>query len=60
MRRESRSERLQKDGRPFESVVELQEFFRQCDADQTPEVEPDWKAHMVVIQESRRRGKSEN
>ncbi len=60
MRRESRSDRRQQNRRPFKSVAELQDFFRQSDVGQTPVVEPDWEPHLVMIQESRRRGNSEN
>ncbi|MXW01085.1 MAG: antitoxin [Holophagales bacterium] len=60
MRRESQSDRQRQDHRPFKSVAEVQDFFRQCDADQARGVEPDWDEHLVVIRESRRRGKSGN
>ncbi len=59
MRRESRSDRRQQE-RPFKSVAELQDFFRQCDLEQGPVVEPNWDEHLAVIQKSRRRGASEN
>ena len=60
MRRESRSDRQRQDRRPFKSVAEVQDFFRQCDTGQAPGVEPDWEEHLAVIQESRSLGKSEN
>ena len=41
---------------PFESVEDLQRFFRKCDALEGPKVEPDWDEHLQIINESRRRG----
>ena len=40
----------------FESPEELAAFFRECDALPGPEREPDWEDHLLVIEESRRRG----
>ena len=35
---------------------DIEAFFRQCDALESPETEPDRDEHLVVIDESRRRG----
>ena len=35
---------------------EIEAFFRQCDALEGPENEPDWDEHLAVADESRRRG----
>lgn len=32
--------------RPFESLADLEEFFRACDALEGPEREPDWQEHL--------------
>ena len=39
----------------FESPAHLEEFFRECDALEGPDQEPDWEEHLRVIDESRRR-----
>ncbi len=39
---------------PFESAEDLQRFFRECDALDGPQAEPDWEEHLEVINESRR------
>ena len=39
----------------FESPAHLEEFFRECDALEGPDREPDWEEHLRVIDESRRR-----
>ena len=46
----------QQRSRPFESSEDVEAFFRQCDALEGPETEPDWGEHLAVIDESRRRG----
>ena len=38
----------------FESPAELDEFFRECDAAEGPEREPDWEQHLRVMDKSRR------
>ena len=43
---------------PFESPVDLEGFFHACDALEGPNREPEWDEHLVVINESRRRGAS--
>lgn len=40
----------------FESPAQLDEFFRECDALEGPEREPEWEQHLRVMDESRRRG----
>lgn len=40
----------------FESPAQLDEFFRECDALEGPDREPEWGQHMKVMEESRRRG----
>lgn len=40
----------------FESPAHLDEFFRECDALEGPDREPDWEQHLKVMDESRRRG----
>lgn len=42
--------------KPFESVEELEEFFRQSDERRGDGVEPDWEDHLKVINESKMRG----
>ena len=32
--------------RPFESLADLEEFFRACDALEGPEREPNWQEHL--------------
>ena len=44
--------------RAFETPDELEAFFRQCDALEGSGAEPDWGEHLMVIEESRRRGAS--
>ena len=46
----------QQRSRPFESTSDVEAFFRECDALDGPEREPDWHEHLAVIEESRRRG----
>ena len=41
---------------PFKSVEELEEFFRYCDTLEGPDSEPDWEAHLKVINESKSSG----
>ena len=50
-------ERLEQRQRPdsFESPAHLEEFFRECDALEGPDREPEWEEHLRVIDESRRR-----
>lgn len=43
---------------PFESLADLEEFFRACDALEGPGREPNWRQHGAVIDDSRRRGVS--
>lgn len=38
---------------PFESPADLEAFFRECDALEGPEVEPDWDEHLEVMAASR-------
>lgn len=40
----------------FESPAQLDEFFRECDALEGPDREPEWEQHLMVMDESRRRG----
>ncbi len=42
--------------KPFESLEDLEEFFKMCDALEGPETEPDWEDHLRVINESRAAG----
>ena len=42
--------------RRFESPEDVQEFFRECEAMEGPEAEPDWSTHLQVIKESRASG----
>ena len=42
--------------RVFESMVDLEEFFKACDALDGPDREPDWEDHLALINESRHRG----
>ena len=37
---------------PFESLADLEEFFRACDALEGPRREPDWEEHRALIEES--------
>ncbi len=39
----------------FESVADLEDFFRGCDAVPGPDREPDWEEHLAVIAEARGR-----
>lgn len=39
--------------KPFESPADLEAFFRECDALEGPEVEPDWDEHLEVMAASR-------
>ena len=43
---------------PFESAEDIEAFFRQCDALEGPETEPNWDEHLAVMDESKRRGVS--
>ena len=40
----------------FQSVADLEEFFRECTAREASTPEPDWEEHLRVINDSRRRG----
>lgn len=40
----------------FKSPAQLDEFFRECDALEGPDREPEWEQHLRVMDESRRRG----
>ncbi len=42
--------------RRFESLEDLEAFFRACDALDGPETEPDWEEHLAVINASRASG----
>ena len=42
--------------KPFESVEDIEEFFKMCDALEGPETEPDWEDHLRVINEARAAG----
>ena len=42
--------------KPFEAPEDVKEFFRMCDALEGPEAEPDWEAHLRVINEVRAAG----
>ena len=46
--------------KPFASVEEVEEFFRECDALAGDGREPDWDEHLRVISESRRRGAADS
>ena len=39
----------------FKSPADIEEFFMACDTLEGPEVEPEWKEHLLSINESRRR-----
>ena len=39
---------------PFKSPAEVEAFFRECDALDGPEREPDWHEHLETIAASRR------
>ncbi len=43
---------------PFESVADVDEFFRQCDEAEGVGTEHDWADHLRQIEASRRRGTS--
>ena len=49
-------ERLDRQARAerFTSRDDLTEFFLECDALPGPQTEPDWKRHLVIIDQSRR------
>lgn len=40
----------------FQSREDLQRFFAECDARESPGVEPDWEEHKRAIEESRMQG----
>ena len=42
----------------FQSVAELEEFFRWCDTLEGPAVEPDWDEHLETMNRSRQSGAS--
>ena len=42
----------------FESLEDLREFFRECDAREESSPEPEWSEHLRAIDESRARGLS--
>ena len=42
--------------KPFESLEELEAFFRESNANAGPGREPDWEEHLAVLRESRLRG----
>lgn len=42
--------------RPFETVEDLEAFFRECDAIEGPEREPDWEDQRAVLRESQLSG----
>ncbi len=42
--------------KPFESLEDIEEFFKMCDALEGPETEPDWEDHLRVINEARAAG----
>ena len=44
--------------RPFGSVADVDEFFRQCDEAEGAGTEPDWADHLRQMEDSRRRGAS--
>lgn len=48
--------RLRERRRRPSSAEELREFFRQCDARQGAEREPDWEEHKRAIEASRMQG----
>ena len=52
--------RVEEQRRRFSSLAELEEFFRQCDALDGPETEPDWSEHLEVIRRSRATGVSDS
>ena len=56
--RSAARERLEKArrARPFESLEDVEEFFRASDTAAGPGPEPDWKEHLDVIDQSRRHG----
>lgn len=43
---------------PFETEEDLEAFFRECDAIDGPEREPDWEEHLAVLRESQLSGTS--
>ena len=42
--------------KPFQSPVEVEAFFKRCDALGGPETEPEWEQHLSVMDDSRKRG----
>ena len=52
--------RVEEQRRRFSSPVELEEFFRRCDALDGPEVEPEWSEHLSVIGMSRATGAADS
>lgn len=48
--------RFEEQHQRFASSADLEEFFRQCDALDGPETEPDWSEHLMVISRSRATG----
>ena len=55
-------ERLQEQQRvkPFESVADIEAFFRWCDTLEDMGPEPDWEEHLAVINRSRSSGAAKN
>lgn len=52
--------RVEEQRRRFSSVVELEEFFHQCDAMDGPETEPEWSEHLRTISRSRAAGSADS
>ena len=42
--------------KPFESLEDIKEFFKACDALEGPKTEPDWEEYLRIINESRASG----
>lgn len=52
--------RVEEQRKRFSSPVELEEFFRQCDTLDGPEVEPEWNEHLEIIRKSRAVGAADS
>ena len=56
--RAAADERLERNSRtaPFESIADIKKFFAKCDKLDSGGTEPDWDQHLLVINETRKRG----
>ena len=46
----------QQRSKPFQSPAEVEAFFQRCDALEGTETETEWKQHLGVMDDSRKRG----